>query len=183
MSMKNYTKPGIRTIMAAAAFISAVTIGTAYAQLDNKPFSFKNAPGGGVGMSIGGRQAIINEKLFDATPDNLQRAPDGSLVDVTEGPGNSAITFRHGTDSTIPGFKGSSFRGDNDLMQVGVFNPYFAPNFNSTTLPGIAYSHLYTTSTINSWTGGVSPESHAFMSRGGNTVDRWTMFVSSMNRF
>lgn len=152
MSIKNHTRPGIRTVMAVALF-SAVTIGTAHAQLDNRPFSFKNAPSG-VGMSTGGRQAIINEKLFDATPDNLQRAPDGSLVDVTEGPGNSAITFRHGTTSVIPGFKGSSFRGDNDLMQVGVFNPYFAPDFNSTTLPGIAYSHLYTNSTINSWTGG-----------------------------
>lgn len=182
MSIKNHTRPGIRALMAAAVF-SAVTIGTAHAQLDNKPFSFKNAPGGGVGMSIGGRQAIINEKLFDATPDNLQRAPDGSLLDVTEGPGKSAIIFRHGTDSVIPGYKGTSFRGNNDLMQVGIFNPYFAPDYNSTTLPGIAYSHLYTTSTISSWTGSVSPESHAFMSRGGSPVDRWTMFVNSMNRF
>lgn len=172
----------IRAVI-AAAMVSAAMAGTAYAQLDNKPFSFKNSPGGGVGMSVGGRQAIINEKLFDSTPHNLQRGPDGSLVTVTEGPGKSAIIFRDGTTSVIPGFRGTSFRGQNALMQVGVFNPYFASDFNSTTLPGVAYSHFYTTSTINSWTSGVSPQALAFSPYNGNPVDRWTIFVHSMDRF
>lgn len=172
----------IRAII-AAAMISAVTAGTAYAQLDNKPYSFKNSPGGGVGMSVGGRQAIINEKLFDSTPHNLQRGPDGSLVDVTEGPGKSAIIFRNGTTSVIPGFSGTSFRGQNALMQVGVFNPYFASDFNSTSLPGIAYSQFYTTSAINSWTGSVSSQALLFSPNGGSPVDKWTIFVHSMDRF
>ena len=173
----------IGSAVLVATVMTLVTIGSASGQLDNRPFSFKNSPNGGPGMSQGGRQAIINEKLFDSTPDNLQRGADGQLVDVTEGPGKSVIVFEHGTNSSIPGFHGTSFRGDNELMQVGVFNTYFGPFHDSSDFAGYSYAQFHTAALINSWTmnmvaGNVSPPYY-----GSNTVDSWTSFVNSLHKF
>lgn len=164
----------------AAALITAVTAGTAAAQMNNRPYAFKNSPGGGVGMSIGGRQAIINEKLFRETPDNLQRGSGGFLVDVIEGPGHSAIVFQHGTTSALPGFHGSDFRGDNELMQAGAFNPYFIHGYNGSDLADYSYAQYQTAAMINSWTMSVVPGAGAYM--GNNPVDSWTLFVTFLNK-
>lgn len=174
-----------RNFCIALAVIAVIfaTIGTAWAQLDNKPFSFRNSPTGGLGMSQGGKQAIINEKIFDSTPDNLQRGPNGELVDVIEGPGKSAIVFWHGTNSSIPGFHGTDFRGENQLMQAGVFNAYFGTNNGSAGFDGYNYAQFVTAAMINSWTMTMIPGNVSAPYYGTNSVDSWTSFVNSMNRF
>lgn len=162
--------------------ITLTVMGTAGAQMNNKPFSFRNSPTGGPGMSQGGKQAIIDEKLFDITPENLQRGSDGTLVDVTEGPGKSVIVFQHGTSSSIPGFHGTSFRGDNDLMQVGVFNAYFGPA-GIERFAGYSYDELMTASMINSWTMNITSGNGLAPYYGnGGSVDSWTRFVNTLNR-
>lgn len=173
----------IGTAMLIAAVTVLVTIGSAGAQLDNKPFSFKNSPTGGPGISQAGKQAIINEKLFNSTPENLQIGPDGRLVDVIEGPGKSAIVFEHGTNSSIPGFKGTDFRGDNPLMSVGVFNAYFGPVHNSTSLSGHSYAQFHTAALISSWTTNVVSGAGLPPYYGNNPVDSWTVFTNSLNKF
>lgn len=176
-------KFSITPAIVAVGIAMLVAMGTAGAQMDNKPFSFRNSPQGGPGMSQGGKQAIIEEKLFDSTPDNLQRGPDGRLIDVIEGPGHSAIALEHGTNNTVPGFHGTDFRGNNELMQVGVFNPYFGAMQDSSSYAGYSYAQFHTAALINSWTmnmvaGGISAPYY-----GDNAVDSWTAFVNSLNRF
>lgn len=171
------------SVMALAAIFVLFVVGTASAQMDNRPFSFRNSPQGGPGMSGGGKQAIIQEKLFGETPDNMLRGPDGRLLDVIEGPGDSAIVLEHGTARTYPGYHGTSFRGDSDLMQVGVFNAYFGPLHDSTGFAGYSYAQLHTANMINSWTMGMIANGAAPVYFGSNPVDSWTVFVSSLNRF
>lgn len=163
-----------------AAFAAIATVGSAEAQMSNRPYAFKNSPGGGVGMSTGGKQAIINEKLFNQTPDNLQRATGGVLVDVTEGPGHSAIVFQHGTTSSLPGFHGTSFRGGSDMMQVGAFNPYFISGYSNSDVASYNYAQYQTAAMINGWTMNVFPGSGAYL--GNNPVDSWTLFVTFLNK-
>jgi len=170
------------SIVSAATLMILAMIGTAGAQLDNRPFSFKNSPTGSPGMSTGGKQAIINEKLFDSTPENLQRGSNGVLVDVVEGPGHTAIVFKHGTNSSLPGFRGSSFRGDNTLMQVGIFNPYFGQLHDNSSYGTYSYSQFQTSALINSWTASVMSGNTAPPYYGNNPVDSWTGYVQNLNK-
>lgn len=173
----------IMTLSALAIGAATVAvIGQAGAQMNNKPFTFNNSPSGGVGMSQGGRQAIINEELFDSTPENLQRGRDGRLVDVVEGPGNSAITFQHGTAASIPGFKGTGFRGDNELMNAGVFNAYFGPRHSATRFGGSSYAQFHSGAMVSSWTTNVVSGVGLPPYYGNNPVDSWTVFINSLNK-
>jgi hypothetical protein len=152
-SARNITK----TIMAAAMplMLSMTVAAPAEAQLNNRPYSFKNSPDGGIGMSNGGRQAIINQKLFDLTPDNLHRDASGNLVDIVRGPGRSAIAFRHGTSESLPHYRGTSFRGEYDLMEAGIFNSFFGPHYDVPYYgggSGIGYGGNSSSNTIDSWT-------------------------------
>ncbi len=155
---------------------------TAQAQLNNRPFSF-NTPSGSVGMSLGGRQAIINDKLFNVHPDNLVRGTGGVLVDVAKGPGNSAITFRYGTGESIPGFRGTSFRGDNTDMAAGVFNAYFSPSAGKSS--GLnTYAHIHTGATVSTWTARITSGGVPVSYLGAaNPVDAWTGQVHSMGPY
>lgn len=147
-----------KTIMLAAVplMLTLGGSGQADAQLNNRPYSFKNSADGGMGMSLGGRQAIINEKLYGFTPDNLQRDASGGLIDIVRGPGRSAIAFRHGSTEPLPFYRGSSFRGSYDDMQAGIFNSYFGSSYDGPYYfggsPGTGYSGSSTASTIDSWT-------------------------------
>ena len=144
----------------------------ANAQLNNRPYSF-NTPGGGVGMSTGGRQAIINRELTGATPDNLVRGNRGELLDVREGPGKSAIVSVPG-GNVIPGFKGSSFRRTDNA--AGVFNAFFTPRSNS---PGyvsyIAFSQQ-AGGIIDTWTSRAVNGRATFFA-GRNPIDAWTGMI------
>ncbi len=175
MSHKTVT---IITVFTALIIVLAM-IGSARAQMDNKPFSFRNSPGGGPGMSTGGRQAILNEKIFGSSPRNLQRGPDGRLLDVTRGPRRSAIVSFEGDGGFIPRFRGTSFRGDNPFMQVGIFNGFFGPSHDRGSF---SYNDFQTTSIINSWVMSVAQgDAPAHYYGGGSTIDSWTLFVHSLN--
>lgn len=162
------------SLLLTAGVVASLFAGNseAVAQLNNKPYAFKGSPNGGVGMSIGGMQAIINQKVLGVTPDNLVRAPNGVLLDVTKGPNNVAITSNEG-GGFIPGYKGTGFRGDNAGMSAGAFNAYFVPGNASGGAGDGTYGHVHSGAIVSSWTGRV-------MSGAGvsylpsSSVDSWT---------
>ena len=94
-----------------AAMIGAVALlhmAPASAQLNNEPFSF-DTPDGGIGMSTAARQAIINQQLFNATPDNIMRAADGSLLTITQNNrGGRVPIVTSASGEIIPQFRGRS---------------------------------------------------------------------------
>lgn len=149
----------------------------AEAQLNNRPFSFKT-PSGGVGMSLGGKQAILNERIYDSTPRNLSRAPDGSLLDITKGPEGVALASVPGADNFIPSYRGTSFRGGNADMSVGVFNAYFTPQ-NSGGGGADSYAHYHSSAVVSTWTGRVVSGGEPVSYLPGNSVDNWTSMVYS----
>lgn len=145
-------------------------------QLNNKPFSF-NTPSGMPGMSIGGMEAVLNDKILGMRPENMVRGTDGRLLTLMEGPGNSAIVSYPG-GSFIPGYKGSGYAEGNSLMSAGAFNPYFVTREET---QGGFYAMMVTSGdTINTWTGRIvsgSPVSYAPY----NSVDSWTGMVQINN--
>ena len=74
----------------ALSVLLSLATTSAIAQVGNKPFSFKNGSPTS-GMSIGGKQAILNRELFGSTPRNLIRGADGSLLTIERGPNRLAI--------------------------------------------------------------------------------------------
>lgn len=156
-----------------SAFIFPAAWSEAQAQLNNRPFSF-NTPSGGVGMSLGGKQVILNREVFGQTPDNLVRGADGSLLSVTKEDGGSAIV-RYEGGSFIPSFRGSSFRGNHDSWSVGVFNTFFEPRDDNSSLS--SYARMQTGAIISTWTGRVtSDQPVSYMP--ANPVDVWTGMVA-----
>lgn len=145
-----------------------------YAQLDNKPFSFKGTPDGGIGMSIGGRQAILNQKILGVTPENLVRAPNGVLLDVVKGPGQTAIVSQEG-GGTIPSYHGLSYKGQNENMSVGVFNAYFSPNQERSSTPSVVF--LNSSALVSTWTGRVVSGGVPVSYSPNSSVDTWTGMV------
>ncbi len=176
---RNFKVKNIAAVAVAIAILTAA--GSASAQMDNRPFSFRNSTGGS-GMSPGGKQAIIGEKILGETPDNLQRGPDGRLLDVTRGPGNSAITSLPGDGGYIPGYRGSGFRNGMSSMEAGVFNSYFMPLYSGGV--SSSYSDIQTATVIESWIANVLPAgaTYSYLDA-GNSVNSWTAFVNNLNRF
>lgn len=165
-------RPALSFVTFLSAFALSAGGGVTLAQLNNKPFSF-GTPNGGAGMSPGGKQAILNREIMGVSPDNMVRSPDGVLLSVTKEKGGSAIvSFESG--SFIPSFRGSSFRGDNEMWSAGVFNTFFEPKNSDSVVS--SYAWLQTGATINTWTGRVisdQPVSYA----PANSVDIWTGMV------
>ena len=149
----------------------------AHAQMNNKPFSF-NTPDGGVGMSTGGQQAIINQEVLGTTPDNLIRNSSGVLLDVQEGPGNTAIVSNEGASGFLPKYKGTSYKGSNLDLSVGVFNSFFSPK-SSNGVTGRTIASIHTGGTISSWTARVTSGGSAVSYLPNNTVDAWTALVQT----
>jgi hypothetical protein len=170
-----------KNISAVMAAIIAMTMsGPAGAQLNNKAFAFRNSPGG-IGMSYAGKQAILNEKVQGISPDNMQRGPNGILLDVTKEPGHSAIVGYEGNAGFIPGFRGTDFRGGNPYMQAGMFNGFFAPAYPGKST--YTYNDYQTAAVINSWTAAVTSGYMPFSYYNANgPVDSWTSIVYSLNR-
>lgn len=93
-------------LMGAAAVATVLFLGgatNAHAQAGNLPYQ-----SGGVGLSFGGRQAILNAKLLNSRPKNLVRGSDGSLLDVSRR-GSQAFLRSPETGAILPG--GSPRRG------------------------------------------------------------------------
>lgn len=143
-----------------------------HGQLNNRPFSF-NTPSGMTGMSIGGMEAVLNDKILGIRPENMVRGTDGRLLTLMEGPGNSAIVSDTG-GSFIPGYKGGGYAAGNSLMSAGAFNPYFVRREER---KGGPYTMMVTSGdTVNTWTARIvsgSPVSYAPYS----SVDTWTGMV------
>lgn len=115
--------------LAVAAVMGCVS-GDAAAQLiSNQPFEFSRRGGGGVGMSLGYRQAIIEEKLFNRRPENLLRDATGALVEIERGPSHQAFVrqqaspFLPGASAGRPGrLFGASGGGVGFGLSVGGFS-------------------------------------------------------------
>lgn len=165
----------------AAACIMVSAPHTASAQLNNKPFSFSRSTDG-IGMSQGGRQAILNDKIFNTRPDNLIRGNGGLLLDVTEGPGKSATVFFLGTNTVIPGYHGTSYKGDNNpMMEAGVFNSFFVPSSGSSIVSG--FGAEISAAVVNTWTSRVISGGAPMSYNNGSLVDIWTGQVFAMSPY
>jgi hypothetical protein len=142
----------------------------ASAQMNNKPFSFSNGGGGGssLGMSAAGRQAILNQQLTGATPDNIMRGPGGALIEITSGPNNMAIAT--GQDGVVL----QGYHGRSGLLTggAGLFNPYFYANTDRGTAYAVASQ--FTSNAIAGWTSMVSGRP---VTTGGSSIDAWTSLI------
>ena len=167
---------GLSGLLLAVAAATAVP--EAKAQWNNRPFSFSGS--GGAGMSLAGRQAILQKEIFGLTPDNLLRGPSGALVDVFEGPGSNAFVTAQ-ANPFLPGFagRGSSFRRS-PADGAGIFNPFFAPRSGGSSTPSFLTSQR-TAATIASWTNMVTAGSGrgaiVVYPGSGGSIDAWTAQV------
>ncbi len=150
----------------------------ANAQLNNKPFQFKNNIDGGIGMSPAGKQAIIDYKNFGIKPDTLLKGTGGVLLNVTEGVGKSAIVTYQGSSEIIPSYRGTSYKGNNEAMSAGAFNKYFAPS-GSNGGSSYTYNPYYVSSsdTVSTWTTRVATNGYPASYSPGSVVDKWTSLV------
>lgn len=166
-----------RQILVAALFTAVA--GSAQAQLSNKPFSFSSGGGPSVGMSIGGRQAILNEQLTGATPRVLVRDGFGELVDVAPAPGGpAALARRPGEGNFLPNFSRADFRGGNPGMSVGAFNAFFVPGRDRSG--GFILVQGESGALINTWTARVVSDASGVIYRFDSTVDVWTGQVGGL---
>ncbi len=151
----------------------------ANAQLNNKPFSFKGTPDGSIGISAAGKQAIVNFENFNIKPKTLLRGPDGQLLNVTEGVGNSVIVTPQGSGEIWPTYKGTGYKGDNIGMSAGAFNAYFVPSLNGDSGSSVYFSPYYTSSseTVSTWTSRVASGGYPASYSPGSVVDKWTSMV------
>ena len=164
---------------AIAAFL-ITTASVAFAQLDNRPFSFNSAAGNGVGMSLGGQQAILNDRLFGARPQNLVRDQNGALLEIVKGPGDSAITRIPGTNELLPDYRGRSFTDGNPMMAIGIFNPFFVPTQGYT---GACCYTPESDAAINTWTARVVSDGIGMFYNNNSTVDIWTGQVFTLGYY
>lgn len=146
----------------------------ASAQISNQPFSFRNQ-GGSPGISLGGREAILNEKIQGVHPDNLLRTPGGELLYVQEGPGSGAFVSYPGVGQTIPNYRGTSFREYHPEMKAGYFNGFFLPSFYGASYPAYSSSSISPSGAmVSTWTGRVTSGGMPLSYMEGNVVDGWT---------
>jgi hypothetical protein len=160
-------------LLAGAAIATAAP--PAVAQLDNRPFQFRNS--GGMGMSTAGRQAILEQELFDRTPDNLVRR-GGVLVDVVEGPGGEALV-RSQARPFIPDARPSRNRGG---AAAGVFNAFFTLGAGGGGTASYSPAAYRTTGAVTSWTAAVVSDGGYGGGGGGDrtsaVIGAWTQQVS-----
>lgn len=159
--------------------LGVATVATpAMAQLDNRPFQFRDS--GGVGMSTAGRQAILNQKILGQTPDNLVRR-NGVLLDVVEGRGGEALARAPGGGAFLPNARpeGFRFRG----AAVGVFNTFFMRGGGGTG--GYVPAASRTSYSLTGWTAGVVSDGYDAGPQGATTsavVAAWTRQVQFLQR-
>ncbi len=173
----------INNVLLTSAFVVlllavASTTYVANAQLNNKPFSFKGTPDGGIGMSVAGKQAIINFENFNIKPSTILRGSDGQLLNVTEGVGTSVIVTPQGSSEIYPAYKGTSYKGNNSAMSVGAFNAYFVPSSGGNGGTS-SYTPFFASSseTVSTWTARVATGGYPASYSPGSVVDNWTSMV------
>jgi len=97
---------------ALLTFLLATAATPASAQAGNSPYQ-----PGGVGLSVGARQAILNSRVLGVRPRNMVRGADGSLVSITRR-GDQALLRSSDTGEFIPG--GRSSRGWGQGLGTGL---------------------------------------------------------------
>ena len=97
-----------RFVIIALLSTSLLASGTAYGQMSNQPYqSPRVAAGSGPGasgMSLGYRQAILQQHLTGRTPGAMARGPGGFLLNVTRESGTSNAIVTVPGESFVPGF-------------------------------------------------------------------------------
>jgi len=108
----------IKTCALAAMLAIGGAAGAAQAQLFSEPYQFHRSGGfdGGPGMSVGYREAIIDEELTGNRPEFFLRDPFGNLLDVQEGPNGLAVVRSRG--STI--FPGATAGGGGISLNLAI---------------------------------------------------------------
>lgn len=169
--MRNFTR-----IFSITTMIYSAACASAHAQLiSNEPFSFRGAPGG-VGISIGGQQAILNKEIFNQHPDNMVRDPAGRLLSVTEGPGESAFVSYPGTGTFIPQFR-TSWKSSRQLGAAIAGNNYYQPAIFFSSADSIVAAP--SGATVSTWTARVSSGDMPISYLQSNVIDNWTGQVFS----
>jgi len=155
-----------------------ITSTPALAQLDNRPFQFRNSEAGRVGMSTAGRQAILNQEILGRTPDNLVRR-NGVLVDVVEGRGGEAQVRVPGGGAFLPNARPDGFRYRG--AAVGVFNTFFMTGGSGGYVPAASgMSH-----SVTGWTAAVVSDGYDAGPPGNETssvIAAWTRQVRFLQR-
>jgi hypothetical protein len=88
----------VAALLGTAAMLHVASAG---AQLNNQAYS----PGGGYGMSTAARQALFNQQLTGATPGDVIRGPNGTLLNVTRDENGLAVVTTQG-GAVIPQYRG-----------------------------------------------------------------------------
>lgn len=166
---------GTRSTAFVLTVASIVATGEVSAQMSNRPFSF-NAPGpSGVGMSVGGQQAILNRELTGRNPDALLRDDTGRLLGFVRGPGRSVIVFSPGGE-TLPGFR-HDFRNGAAGLTAGAFNRFFVPQPGDSAPAVLISPQGTTTDLINTWTTRVVSGDGSAGFGAPNAVTVWTGYI------
>ncbi|WP_022727121.1 hypothetical protein [Fodinicurvata sediminis] len=159
----------------AAALVLAATSG-ASAQWNNQPWQPGwKGPSGGVGMSPGYRQAIIQREFTGSEPDNLYRGADGFLLDVRRGPDRQAFLSRP-SSITLP-YRPSGFLNLGGFGYGGAASgPYLANGgyagnpYESAQVAYVGWTSLMNTpSDQGSWTGVATSTA----TPAGQVIDTW----------
>ncbi len=158
------------TLATLAVSASLLVTANAQAQMTNRPASFDGS--GRTGMSIAGRQAIIQQELFGATPNVLLKRDDGRLLGLLHGPGSTAIVTSP-SGEILPSHRG---RRTNRDLRAEEFNGFFVNSRTSTTRP---YDTAPTGETIAKWTATVI-SGHPI--GGYSSVDQWTSMTYLLER-
>jgi|GEM_PF-1050456 len=97
-------KTEIAPMLAAVAALGAGLLLSAPAQAQS---SLPYQPGGGTGLSVGARQAIINDRLFRDRPTVLLRSPSGLLFGLRR-ENNQALLVSPEGGAVLPGARPNS---------------------------------------------------------------------------
>lgn len=159
----------LTSVLALAVILAGSFAGSAAAQLASKPYDFPG--GGGPGMSVAARQAIIIHEIDPSfSPDFLIRGPGGGLLSIVPNPGDDDVPLVRAADGTIiPVYHRGYDRDGTPPLGAGIFNPYFA------SYDGGSYGMFpvaFGADTISIWTArvmnvvGYAPT--------GDSIDVWT---------
>lgn len=160
------------TVALTALGIIAFAGSESVAQIATKPYGHNSAGSGSLGMSVAGKQAIINQELFGATPRVLLKSQDGRLlVGPVRGPGRSAIVFSP-SGEILPGYRRDFRRGKRGLG-VGAFNAFFVPRGGSGRSSGYVPTAAPSDALVNTWTTRVVTDSGVGYGP-ATAVEQWT---------
>lgn len=170
------------------ALIGIGVAGTAAAQpIGREPYNYRGTTPSG--MSLGYRQAMLQYYATGATPDQLVRAPDGSLLSVERGRGQSAFVSTPG-GSFLPGYRTFGFGSMAFLggAGAGVFNPYFSSAGGQGTAVWGGYpaggNWSYLAALASYGFGGAGPDGSTappYVVAGGSTpIDAWIRQLDSL---